>query len=110
MIILAGLMMMGFYSGSGTLYPYDPVYCDQDGGGPCYGVMIYLPKSAPLPKTETWCQWVDIEAQMKNIYGDNWYWWKPRIMTDERKKYLGDRVCYLEDKGSPRNLNDMPRD
>jgi hypothetical protein len=111
MILLAGLMMMGYYSGSATLYPYDPVYCDKDGGGPCYGVYMYLPKSAPLPITETWCKWADIEAEMKaQSLTNNWYWWKPRIVAADQQKYLGARVCYLEDKGEPRNINDMPRE
>jgi hypothetical protein len=106
MILLTGLMLMGFYSGPATLYPYDPVYCDKDGGGPCYGVYMYLPKSAPLPPKETWCKWADISGDM----GNGWYWWKPRTVAADRQKYLGERVCYLEDKGDPHSIKDMPRD
>lgn len=105
-LIAAGLMLMGYYSGQATLYPYDPVYCDKDEGGACYGVYMYLPKSAPIPPNFTWCKWADISGDLNK----SWYWWRPRTVTPERQKYIGKRVCYLEDKGEPHDINDMPRE
>jgi hypothetical protein len=107
----AGELHLGYYAGSQMFYPYDPVYCEHDDKGPCYGVHIYVPKSAPLPAHRKWCRWADIAAQMSHPGIDsNWYQRKPRIVAAERQKYLGERVCYLEDKGEPKKLEELERD
>lgn len=103
--LLAGALNLGFYSGQAILYPYDPVYCDKDGGGLCYGVYIYTPKSAPLPPTEKHCEWADLDLPGPK----NWFQWEPRTVSAERQKYLGQRVCYLEDRGPPRDINDLEK-
>lgn len=114
----------GYYAGLSTLYPYKPVYCDSDEmigkPGACYGShgdLVDLPKSAPLPITEKWCVWADNSVGFKPIgngwaaaTGDGWYQWKPRIVPTEKQKYYGDRVCYWEDRGEPKNINDLKRD
>ena len=97
---------MGFYAGLSSLYPYDPVYCKEDGDGACFGFFIYTSKSAPLPPTEKHCLWSDLSAPSPN----NWYQWEPRVVPKDKQKYLGNRVCYLEDKGLPHDINDLPRD
>lgn len=108
-ILAAGLMHFGYYSGQASLYPYGPVYCDGkgDAGRGCFGVMIYTPDSAPLPPTEKHCTWADIES---GLGGKDWYRWEPRTMTGDDKKYKGDHVCFLEDRGEAREINDLPRD
>lgn len=96
----------GYYQGLSTLYPYKTVYCDKDGGveSACFvsfGDLTGLPKSAPLPTTEEWCVWFSMDVLGK------WYQWKPRDVAPDRIKYLGTRVCYFEDKGNPRKLNEL---
>jgi hypothetical protein len=101
---------LGYYSGPATLYPYDPVYCDRtapDGNGPCFGVMIYTPKSAPLPADKKWCEWADISMRDLN---KNWFQWLPRTTAPDKVQYEGAKVCYLEDKGQPMSINDFKRD
>jgi hypothetical protein len=112
----------GYYSGLSTLYPYQPVYCDKDySDGSCYGVMgshMSLPKSAPLPPTKDWCEWGDIgDPKGRRLVGDGqaiftgegWYQWKPRATAPDKVKYVGERVCFFEDRGEPKNINDFKR-
>lgn len=101
----------GYWSGPQMFYPYDGVFCDNDDErGGCYGEigsMARLPKSAPLPAWKKHCEWVDITDPRGD---DGWYQWEPRIQTAERAKYRGERVCYFEDRGEPKNINDLQRD
>jgi len=101
------LLEMGFYCGLSILYPYVPVYCPADSCmGDCRGVYLYNAKSAPLPDGHEWCEWADSSDRDPN---NNWYQWKPRIIAPDRQKYLGRRVCYLEDRGRPMNINEIQR-
>ena|SRR6185312_14308460 len=97
---------MGYYCGLSTLYPYAPVYCPQANClGDCRGVFMFNSKSAPLPDTETACRYAALDIPPPK----NWYQWEPRITPNDRQKYIGKRVCYLEDKGEARDINDLPR-
>lgn len=103
---------VGYYQGQSTLYPYLPVYTlEEDGHGQGYGLlgeMLNLPASSPLPGSEQWCKWSDIGAFAQN--GKSWFQWKPRIMPPERAEYLGERVCYFEDRGAAKDINEFQRD
>jgi hypothetical protein len=111
----------GYYEGLAIFYPYDPVFCDKNSGlgGPCFGMPgsgTFLPKSAPLPPGHKHCEWADIKDPKSKVNlgnglvgmtGEGWYQWEPRTITLYKKDAS---VCYLEDRGSPRNINDLPRD
>lgn len=112
----------GYYQGQSTLYPYDWVFtASEDGHSQGYGAigeMLGLPKSAPLPPGQRWCKWADITDPKRlvpdgqgwvSMTGEGWYQWEPRIMPPERAKYLGERVCYFEDRGVAKNINDFQR-
>ena len=111
----------GYYQGLSILYPYDPVFCDKNGGmgSPCYGMPgshLFLPRSAPLPPAKTYCVWADrddpeayvsVGPGVVSPTGKGWYHWKPRIIT----LYGADaKVCYLEDRGVAQSINDLPKD
>lgn len=119
----AGEPTQGYYQGLSILYPYKPVYCDNsDGKGPCYGSpgdLVALPKSAPLPISHTWCEWADNDDPKSKVdlggwaglTGEGWYQWKPRDVPVDKQKYLGvAKVCFLEDRGAPKNINDFQRE
>lgn len=96
----------GYWAGNAILYPYKPVYCGKDPlvdkASPCYGSpgdQYLLPKSAPLPPTEEQCKYVEGV--------NNWYKWKPRTVPKEKQKFYGYRICYLEDRGEPKDINDF---
>ena len=114
---LAASPNQGYYAGLSTLYPYKPVYCDKDPTKtlktPCYGSpgdLVALPKSAPLPVGMKWCEFADIRARMvsKNML-DTWYQWNPRTVPADKQQYYGERLCYLEDRGKPKNINEFER-
>lgn len=94
---------LGFYCGSSTLYPYEPVYSDKENClGSSYGGMSVgqLPRSAALPKDEKYCKWAHT----------GWYQWNPRPTPKHLQKYVMEtRICYLEDRGRPQNINDLKR-
>lgn len=101
------MLEMGFYCGLMILYPYAPVYCPrEDCMGDCRGVYMYTSKSAPLPLDYKWC-----EAADHNLAGPkNWFQWKPRLLAPDRVKSIGaERICHWEDRGEPRDLNDLER-
>jgi hypothetical protein len=65
---------------------------------------MYTSKSAPLPLRYKWCEGTDPNAVGNNI----WFQWKPRIINP---KYIGaERICYWEDRGQSKNINDFERD
>src|SRR5258708_1742386 len=102
------MLELGFYCGLSILYPYAPVYCPQESCiGDCRGVYLYQSKSAPLSSHRKWCEGVDPNS--KDLL-NNWYQWAPRIMSPDREKYLGARICFWEDRGQPHNLNDLERE
>jgi hypothetical protein len=117
----------GYYAGLSIFYPYKPVYCDQDElgtgrGGACYGSLgdlLALPKSAPLPYNEKWCKWVDRDDPASkvdlgngwaSITGEGWYQWDPRLVPEDKQSIYGARVCYFEDRGTAKNINDLKRE
>ena len=109
----------GYYSGSSTIYPYDPVYCERDdGNGACYGArgsLGNLPLSAPLPPGNKWCEWADNAAGIKPVgngwaivTGEGWYQWAPREVPKQLQPFIADtRICYFADRGKPININDL---
>ena len=101
----------GYYAGHSILYPYKPVYCPRDDGkGQCYGSsgdLNNLPLSAPLPSYETWCEYASHENIQDITQG--WYQWKPRDVPAARREYLGNKICYFEDRGTPKNINDLEK-
>lgn len=111
----------GYYQGLETLYPYTPVFCDQNRGtgSACFGMPgshLFLPRSAPLPPAYKHCRWADHDAPNARINlgngwagvtGEGWYQWEPRTI----QLYGADaKVCYLEDRGDSRNINDLSKD
>jgi hypothetical protein len=114
----------GYYQGLSIFYPYKPVYCDAaDGPSACYrspGELVTLPKSAPLPAGHRWCEWADsddpssyvpIGNGMVSLTGLGWYQWEARDVPLEKQKYIGSaKVCYLEDRGPSKNINDFKRE
>lgn len=106
------ILQFGFYCGLSTLYPYGPVYCAKDDclGGPCYGTLIYESKSAPLPLDYKWCKAGPSLSGGPDLT-NGWFQWKPRIVSDERASHIGTkRICYWEDRGEPKNINDFERE
>jgi len=103
-----GILRLGYYCGPAIAYPYDPVYCVTDNcGGGCYGLLLSVPRSALLPAYEKYCEWADLES---TDLSRNWYQWEPRTVAPDQQKYLGVRICYLDDKGSPKTLQEFKRD
>lgn len=100
------MLKLGFYCGLAILYPYDPVYCDkQDCLGRCVGTVMYQAASAPLPRSYTWCKGADPDKI------NSWYQWRPRTLDPHRADLLNtDRVCFWEDRGPPRDINDLARE
>ena len=90
------VLVMGYYSGQSVLYPYGPMFCTT--GLKCYGVRLYLPMSAPLPANEKHCRQAD--------YLSGWFQWEPREVKT-CSDCPTERVCYLEDRGVPRRLEDL---
>jgi hypothetical protein len=105
---------LGYYQGPATTYPYSPVYtAEENGRGQAYSVgdpRAQLPRSAPLPAGSPRCEWFDLDAAMRDPNGAVYYQWDPRIMPPERARFLGERVCYFEDRGEPMGINDRKRD
>jgi hypothetical protein len=112
----------GYYAGEAILYPYKPVYCDADPlmtiRSACYGLhgdLIDLPKSAPLPHGYRWCEWAD-DSDPKatapagpgwvSITGEGWYQWEPRDVPADKQRFYGAKVCYLEDRGTSKNIGE----
>ena len=101
------MLELGFYCGLAMLYPYAPVYCvTENCRGGCYGSIIYSAKSAPLPLDYKWCEGTDLLI----ISNKNWYQWKPRILLPDSVKHIGaERICYWEDRGEAKDMNDLER-
>lgn len=68
---------------------------------------MYHSKSAPLPLDYKWCKGTDLALSNRN----SWFQWKPRLLDAERQKSVGvARICYWEDRGAAKNVNDLERD
>lgn len=107
-------LQLGFYCGLSILYPYAPVYCAKENClGGCYGIAIYQSQSAPLPLKYKWCEAGPSSDDVGKSGGDlskGWYQWKARVISDERASHIGaTRICYWEDRGEPKSINDFDR-